>query len=241
MNTPSARCECGCDFVRGVDEDEETHRRIHDEYLNGPSIPVVETLKSSGSVAGLRLLAVDSTIPYETRVQLAKAAYVAHRTTPRFPAGYDGSITAADERLFMLTKNDRVISMVLTSLDEPYWQLKWDVDGGIELAAENRVLGLRRKVARVWVAKAYQRRRIALHLLQHIAESFDTSLCSLGWELPLSREGRSLLRRILFGLWLGKGDGYALQKTLGFGADRLSELYCRPLGLGTRDSGMELM
>jgi len=208
------RCECGLRFVPGIPEDDSAHRRMHDEYANGPVLETIEYLSPIGHLDDLVVVVADATTPAVRRRQLAKVAYVAQIEMSDYPAGYDGTITEADERLFLVVDGSRCVAFVLTSLDEPHWRLKWKPDGSLEHAEQDAIVGERQKIGRVWVAKARRSGRIATGLLMIVARDLGYELRDLGWELPLAGDGRRLLRRLLPDTWLGRGDAFALSETL---------------------------
>lgn len=208
------RCECGLSYVEGLAEDEKVHVRIHDEYVNGATLQALPSMQPAGHVAGFPVVVADGTTPKAIRKELATAALVAQRTMPDYPAGYDGTVTDGDERLFLVASKNRAVAMALTSLDDYYWLLKWKRNSSLELMSKEAVLGERQKIGRVWVAKAYRGKGIATELLRLVADMFGRPLGELGWELPLTADGRRLLRRLVPETWLGRGDAFALSETL---------------------------
>lgn len=207
-------CECGLNYVSGFDEDEKQHEIWHDEYLHGAILHDMHALSAICSVAGYPLVVVDAAIPREVRFRLSKAAYVAQRSTPEYPAGYDGTISEADERLFLARDDDRAIGMVLTALDEYYWRLTWTNEGTAQLIDRNPHLGRRLKIGRVWVAKAYRSRGIGSLMVKTVVELLGYEVSDIGWELPITEDGASLIKKLFPTKWWGRGDGFALQDTL---------------------------
>lgn len=95
-------CECGFSYVVGCVEDEAAHRLLHDEYLNGPVVEGAVDLRVQGEVEGKPLIIVDSSVRPIVRRRFARVARTAQRTMPNFSTGYDGTITAARQTLFLL-------------------------------------------------------------------------------------------------------------------------------------------
>lgn len=208
------KCECGLNFVPGVPEDEKRHDKEHDEYLCSPYLLDLHALPAIGSVAEYSLVVVDAIVSRDVRRRLSMAAYVAQRETPGYPAGYDGTISDADERLFLATDRGRAIAMALTALDEGYWLLSWTPGGKVELLDSNPNYAERQKIGRVWVAKAYRRCGIGSLLVKAVVGFLGYELSNIGWELPLTKDGAVLLQRLVPSKWWGRGDPFALQKTL---------------------------
>ena len=208
------RCECGLTYVSGIDEDEKQHEIWHDEYLHGAILPDMHALSVISSVAVYPLVVVDAAIPREARFRLSKAAYVAQRATPDYPAGYDGTISEADERLFLARDGDRAIGVVLTALDEYYWSLTWTHEGTVQLLDRTPHRGPLQKIGRVWVAKAYRRRDIASLMVKAVVEILGYEVSDIGWELPLTEDGAALLQKLVPSKWWGRGDTFALRDTL---------------------------
>ena len=207
-------CECGLTYVSGIDEDEKQHEIWHDEYLHGATLHDMHALSVISSVAVYPLVVVDAAIPREARFRLSKAAYVAQRATPDYPAGYDGTISEADEKLFLARDGDRAIGVVLTASDEGYWRLAWTHEGTAQLLDRNPYRGPRQKIGRVWVAKAYRRRSIGSLMVRAVVEFLGYEVSDIGWELPLTEDGSALLQKLVPSKWWGRGDSFALQNTL---------------------------
>ena len=157
---------------------------------------------------------VDAEVPREVRSRLSKAAYVAQRATPDYPAGYDGTISEADARLFLAKDDDRAIGMVLTALDEYYWSFTWTHDATVQLIDSTPHRGPRQKIGRVWVAKAYRRCGIGSLMVNAVVEFLGYEVSDIGWELPLTEDGAALLQKLVPSKWWGRGDYFALRDTL---------------------------
>ena len=208
------KCECGFSYVSGYDEDEIQHRIRHDAYLHGPALDYILDLPSLCSVAGYPFLVIDSSIPEETRFRLSKTVLVAQRTTPDYPAGYDGIISESDEKLFLVKDNNRAIGMVITAKEEAYWQLSWTEKGTVQLLDRKQYVKSRQKIARVWVVKAYRHKGIGPLMLKATAEYLGYKISDIGWELPLTKDGAVLVQKLVPSKWWGRGDLLALQETL---------------------------
>jgi len=197
-----------------VPDDDLAHHHAHQKYLNGPGLQGLLSLSPIGHVGALRVLMIDATTPAPVRRELAEVVYVAQVETPDFPAGYDGTVTEADERLFLVAGGARAVAFAVTALDEPHWRLRWEGHDALEFADQQAIPGDRQKIGRVWVAKAHRRQGIAKGLLEIVARTLGCELRDLGWELPLTGDGRRLLRKLLPETWLGRGDAFALEETL---------------------------
>ena len=208
------RCECGLSYVSGIDEDEKQHGIWHDEYLHGAMLPDLYSIGAICSVGGYPLVMVDAAVPREVRFRLSKAAYVAQRATPDYPAGYDGTISEADERLFIARDGDSGIGIILAALDEYFWSLTWTREGTVQLIDRTPHRGPLQKIGRVWIAKAYRRRGIASLMVKAVVEILGYDVSDIGWELPLTEDGAALLQKIVPSKWWGRGDTFALRDTL---------------------------
>lgn len=220
LNGELYKCECGYTYVIGSKEDEAAHNIIHEEYLRGPIIEDLSILPSVRSLFGYRLIVCDKFIPHEVRCRLAETAFVAQMSMQDFPAGYDGTVSDADEKLFLLVDGNHSIGLILTSLDDYYWKLSWGDEGAIKLIDRKaHDLGIQ-KIARVWVAKEYRQRGIGSSLVKEVAKFLGYDVPDIGWELPLTEDGFALLRKLIPSEWWGRGDGFALQETLDKFAER---------------------
>jgi len=208
------RCACGLSYVRELASDEELHGRVHAEFHSGAELHLPVALASIGSVHGYPIVVADMRTPLATRRALARIALVAQRSMPDFPIGYDGSLTDDDDRLFVVLANDRMIAMAITSLDDSYWVLQWRENLRLELVGTEQLPDQRQKVSRVWVANQFRRRGIARGLIDSVATLFRRRAHELGWELPLTTDGRRLLRTLVPGDLFGHGDTFALEETL---------------------------
>ncbi len=199
-------CECGCSYVAGLPDDEAAHELLHREYSCGPELADVKQLNPFTSVADYPVVVVDRAVSRDKRRRMAAVAYVAQRSTPAFPAGYDGSISPGDEKMFIVIDGIRAVAVALTALDDVYWRFAWEDDGTARLVDRAAVTHERPKIGRIWVAKRYRRKRIASRLAQAVCDHFHSGLADIGWELPMTMEGTNLLRQLVPGQWWGCGD-----------------------------------
>lgn len=212
-------CECGLSYVTGNEEDELIHARLHDEYLNGPILAAVESLPRLSMLENLCVVVLNRDTPENVRRELAYIANVARRTTPSYPAGYDGTIGQANEHLFLAAHGTRVVCMVMSGLADHFWRFCWREDGAVKMAADAAMIGDRVTIARVWVAKAYRQRGFAGRLVRIAAAELNVGMPDLGWILPLSENGRKLVRSLCPHEWFGCGDCFAIKETLGRGEE----------------------
>jgi hypothetical protein len=106
----------------------------------------------------------------------------------------------------------------MTGIDDHFWRFRWTREGLVELVDHSAVTGDRLTVARVWVAKTHRQKRLARRLVELGATALGTSPADLGWVIPLSGDGRKLVRSLCPVEWLGRGDCDAVESTLGPGA-----------------------
>lgn len=165
-------CECGLDYVRGLDEDEKYHAKIHAEYTRGPKMAVLGRLPSFGLVGDFTFHVIDGSVPFDTRRKLAHVAMVAHRSIPD-PAGYDGTVTEDDQRLYVLATKSHAVAMALTALDSYFWKLAWGPHGSVELVEREALSRREPKVARVWVAANHRRKGLATSLILESARHLE--------------------------------------------------------------------
>lgn len=207
-------CECGLTYVRGFPGDERSHALHHTEYARGPTINAIRRLQKLGQISNLVLYLVDASVPLDTRRKLAHVALVAQRSI-RGPAGYSGTVTEDDQRLYILAAGLRAVAMVLTALDDSFWRLRWRADGTVELIDSEPSLRRGPKVARAWVAVEYRRNGLAKGLVLAAATHLSVDVSILGWELPFTKPGRHLARSISPREFWGCGDtGSLLEETL---------------------------
>lgn len=207
-------CECGLKYVPGEPDNDSLHAMWHDEYLNGPELFQLRALEAIDMVSGYQLFLVDANADQDIRSQLKHIAFVAQREMSDFPAGYDGTITEADQRLYIVADGDRGIAMVVTAKDEYSWRLAFNSDSTVGLLNAKALFGKRQKITRIWVAKNYRRHGIGVSLVRAVAKSLKCELADIGWELPLSSNGKKLIQKLVPSQWWGCGDANALQETL---------------------------
>lgn len=202
-----SECEPENDNLRVMQHD--------DEYLNGREMFELRALESVDMVSGYPLFLVDANVIPLFRCQFKHIAFVAQREMSDFPAGYDGSITEADERLYIVADGDRGIAMALTAMDEYSCQLVFTENGRVKKALNSATQAVpRQKIARIWVAKAYRNRGIGASLVMAVTKSLKCELADLGWELPPTNDGKKLIQKLLPSQWWGCGDAYTLKETL---------------------------
>jgi len=206
-------CECGLDYVRGSAEDEKYHAKLHAEYAHGPKIAVLRLLPNLGLVGEFKFHAVDITVPFDIRQKLAYAAMVACRSIPG-PAGYDGTVTGDDQRLYILSAKSNVVAMVITALDTYFWKLAWGSNGSVKLMEQEALLRTSPKVARIWVAANYRRKGLATSLIIETSKHLGVDTQMLGWELPFTESGSAVVRKFSPVAFLGSCDAFTLREVL---------------------------
>lgn len=213
VRTVGNPCECGLDYVRGLDEDEKYHTKIHAEYARGPKIAVLGRLPSSRLVGGFTFHVIDGSVPFDTRRKLAHVAMVAHRSIPG-PAGYDGTVTEDDQRLYVLAAKSHAVAMVLMALDSYFWKLAWGPRGSLELVEQQALSHRGPKVARVWVAANHRRKGLVISLILEAATHLGVDPQEFGWELPFTEGGSAVVRKFSPAAFLGCCDGFTLREVL---------------------------
>ena len=208
------KCDCGLSYISGLPEDEKDHQAIHAAYFYGPEIFAVLELSPAATDGALPIYMVDRSCSKKNRDELAHVAMVAHRSMPEYPAGYDGTVTDDDQRLFLVAEGARIVSMAITSLDERFWHLAWNTDGTIAQIDQTPSIHRSYKIARVWTAAGYRRKGLAVRLVQTVSHLLPCQISDLGWELPFTQAGGSLVKRLCPDSWWGCGDQMTLWKTL---------------------------
>ena len=198
----------------GHPDDEAYHAQVHAEYLSGPEIPVIRMLSPCAADGPLPIYVVDRTCPKEIRHSLSHIAIVACRSMPGYPAGYDGSVTDEDPRLYLAADGAHLVAMVLTGLDDRFWRFAWKNE--VSLTLVEPVASTRRspKIARAWTAASYRRRGLALQLIQTAGRHLPCDIAELGWELPFTPGGACLVKSLCPDVFWGCGDKFSLRKPL---------------------------
>ncbi len=185
-----------------------------DECACGPLIPDLLVAPTVAQLAEFSVRLVDRSVPQSSRYKIADVAMVAQRSMPRYPAGYDGTVTEDDQRLYVLAAEERAIAFVLTAFATRFWRLSWRVDGTIELLQNEALLHRGPKVGRVWVASEKRCRGFSARLIEVAAQHLGVEVPALGWELPFSPAGMALVRHLLPSTFYGCGDCYALRQAI---------------------------
>lgn len=187
--------------------------------LRGPAIAALSEVPRVGEVDGYSLHLVDQRLRFDVRHELAHVAMVAHRTMPRYKAGYDGSITDNDQRLYLLVVDGRAVAMAVTSLDNVFWKLCWNDDCTAEILDTNAEVRTGFKIARVWAAKEYRGRGLGAKLVFETLRQLACAIDQVGWAAPFTRAGRAFVRRLRPSKFLACGDPYSVHKVLARGDD----------------------
>jgi hypothetical protein len=208
-------CECGLSYVSGDPSEELIHATWHREYLEGLPVPALAAnIAALSRTHGHPVVKIDAQTSDTIRREAAKVAMIAHRATPDFPAGYDGSLTDEGQSLYILLEEATAIGMILVSRGDRCWHLRWLASGKACLISRNASQDTRTIVARLWVAKKYQRQGLATGLLQCVVSDTGIPINEFGWQIPFTEAGTALVRRILPGDWWADGDRFALDDVL---------------------------
>jgi GNAT superfamily N-acetyltransferase len=214
MHSATFTCECGHTYVIGHPDDEAHHKEIHAEYYLGPAIQQVRGLPTIKTYREFKFVLVDESVPVTKRRAISHVAMVATRCMPGCKAGYDGADTDDGQRLYLLVGGNRVVGMVLTVFDSRFWCLEWTATGTPGLLDCNALTDRRVKVARVWIAAKHRHTGLASWLVQEVAEHLGSRVQELGWELPFTKGGRSLVKALCPEQFLGCADVFALRQAI---------------------------
>lgn len=185
-----------------------------DDCVRGPLIPDLMVAPIVANLAGFSVRLVDGSVPQSSRYKIAYVAMAAQRSMPLYPAGYDGTVTEDDQRLYVLAAEERAIAFVLTAFDTRFWRLSWRVDGTIELLQNEALSHRGPNVGRVWVAQEQRRRGFSARLIEVAAQHLAVEVPALGWELPFSPDGMALVRHLLPSTFYGCGNRYTLRQAI---------------------------
>jgi len=204
-NSISATCKCGVSPCEGDTDDDEWHKQVHDEYLFGAVIPEFQNLPTIASKGDLRLCVV--TVASEALIRQAAAdfAMVAQRFNSTFGAGYYGTDTEVHSRLFVLLNNTHSVGMAVSSNAQKFRRISLKPERVSEIADENTETKEIHKISRIWIAETYRRQGWAAWLVVEIGKYLACSIQDIGWELPLTESGRSLVKSICLNEFLGCG------------------------------------
>jgi hypothetical protein len=199
-------CKCGHTYVIGHRENETAHKVIHEEFSFGPEIPEIQALPKIASKGDLSLSVVDKSVGEPIRKAFARVAMVAHRCMPDYKSGYYGADTEEDSRLYALANGTRIIGMAISSMDESFWRMSWISESEYRMNSHKVVSRRGPKIARVWVAESYRRQNLAKWLIEETVKDLVCDLQNLGWEMPLTRLGKSLVKALFPNDFLGCGN-----------------------------------
>lgn len=88
-------------------------RPIREEELaSGPKLAGLRDAPIVGTVCGLPVHVVSSSMSQPRRRAIARIAYVAQRAVPTFKTSYDGTVTEDDQRLYIVRRHERAIAFV---------------------------------------------------------------------------------------------------------------------------------
>ena len=202
-------------YVRGHPRDERTHARAHSEYMSGPRIPAVSHAPEIGRIDEYTVHIVDRNVAEAQRKKLAHVAMVACREM-HFPAGYDGTLPDPSLRLFVVTKAPNVVAMAITQLESEstFWKLGWNPEGSLVQLEPQPTIAEHQTVSRIWTASGHRRRGLAFRLIDHVARHLHVPPTQLGWEMPFTKAGARIVRRLCPEVVWGRGDWFALERTL---------------------------
>ena len=111
---------------------------------------------------------------------------------PSFKTGYDGTVTEADQRLYVLRRHDRAIAFALTALDDRFWHLEWRDEAliQIQMSKPEELRERRSKVGRVWVATEERKQGLGGALVVAALSHLAVEPSEVGWEFPFTDAGQ---------------------------------------------------
>ncbi len=206
------KCECGLSYVAGHPEDEERHRIVHEEYVNGPQLSVLTTGEKVDEVDEFAVVRVSDESTEEVRSAAAKLARVAHYSI-RHSISYDGS-TGHELIVYALLHGKHAIGYLLIGKTRLSWCLRWIGQGKAELISKEANLDERIVIARIWIAKNYQRKGLARRLIEVVVTTENQEISNMTYQLPFTAAGTCLIQALVPDTWYGDGDAFDLQDIL---------------------------
>ncbi|GBE04670.1 hypothetical protein BMS3Abin10_00286 [bacterium BMS3Abin10] len=207
------KCECGLSYVAGHPDNEERHRIVHEEYLNGPQLSVFTTGEKVAEVDEFAVVRVSDESTEEVRSAAAKLARAAHYSTPGDSIGYDGS-TGHELIVYALLHGEHAIGYLLIGKTRRSWCLRWIGQGKAELISKEANLDERIVIARIWIAKNYQRKGLARRLIEVVATTEKQEVSNMTYQLRFTAAGTCLIQALVPDTWYGDGDAFDLQDIL---------------------------
>lgn len=209
---PNDKCECGLSYVAGHPDDEELHRIVHEDYLNGPQLPVLTIGEKVAEVNEFAVVRVSDESTEEVRSAAAKLALSVTYSLP-YPIGYDGS-TGHELVVYALIHGERAIGYLLSGKTRRSWCLRWIGQGKAELISKEANLDERIVIARIWIAKNYQRKGLARRLIEVVATTENQKISNMTYQLPFTAAGTRLMLSLVSETWYGDGDAFDLREIL---------------------------
>ena len=188
------------------------HPLTNDEVTHGVESPELGLVPIVGAIADAHLHVVDSTIPLRSRRSLARVAYAAQRSTPNYQTGYDGTVTDDDQRLYILGAGSRAIGLVLTALQDRFWNVRWNEHGYIARDGAAPILRRGPMVARIWVAQSERRSGLGLRMTSLALQHLGVAAGTVGWEFPFTESGSAIVRRLCPDVFLVGCDAMTLAR-----------------------------
>lgn len=207
------KCECGIKYVTGYPDEEERHRIRHEEYLNGPQLPVLTTGEKITIIDEYTVIRVSDESAEEIRSAAAKLALAAYYCTPMYPTGYDGS-TGHKLIVYAILHSKHAIGYSLIGETRRSWYLRWIGQGKAELISNEANLEKRVVIARLWIAKNYRKKGLARRLIKVVGKTENQETRNMTYQLPFTSAGSCLIQSLVPDTWYGEGDASDLQDIL---------------------------
>ena len=200
-----AKCECGTSYVAGDPEEEERHCINHEIYLNGPRLSILSTEKEVGKVKSYIVVRVLDDSMKSVRSAAVELARAANFSTPDYAIGYDGS-KGHGLIVYALICGERAIGYLLIKRTQCYCSLRWSGREKARLISNKAKTDERVLVARIWIAKNYQRKGLARRFIEVMSKIENQNVSDMVYQLPFTDTGRCLVKALAPDEWYGDGD-----------------------------------
>lgn len=188
---------CNFTFCPDLLEDVKTHRKRHDEAVNGIKAPAAKHDKILWYEGQYRITITNQLSPKYQRVRAEKVARLGNRETR-----YDFPPYTADEplddkvvHLFVLYHQSRAVGILVLSRREDIWGGKWEDIEKKELQKLEKHVPIW-TVDFIWVLKKHRGYNLAKKLIKAAANYFEFEIEHIGWYPPFSNDGKYLSKSI---------------------------------------------
>ena len=183
-----------------------------EEVALGPLLPELIHTSVLDEVGNATIRLVDGSVPLPIRRAIARVAYVAQRSMPAYMAGYDGTVTEDDQRLYVLSRETRAIGIVLTALQNRSWRVEWSKEGALYRLTDAPCQTRLPVIARIWVASTNRRTGLGRKIVECAIAHLGLSASAVGWELPFTSYGAIFVKALFPSTFLISCDIVTLKK-----------------------------